>query len=511
MAFVERELSILISAKDEASKTIGSIGSKIGIAMAAGAASVAAAGAAVGAFAVKSIKDFSEVGDEVEKMATRTGLSAKAVSALRVAADASGTSIDTIEAAVTKMNISMVDASSVSDDLKDAIVRTGGSVNDLFAPGSNPAIRFEYLAETIGQVKDPAEKARLAFDAFGKAGKDLIPLMDDGKFAIADWSKQAEALGVSFDDLSAKKAADLNDAIGAMNTAIKGVSLQVGGFLAPAITAFVNDVIVPTLPKLQALAQQGFGLLKDAITFVVDTIKMLYDELKQTGIIDAFSNAFLMLWGVITTQLWPAIQELWLALQPILPFVEKLAEVFGTVLVAAILAAVTILTTMISIMAGVVTAIAKFVDKVLKDATPAINGLTAGLQNIIDTVKSMIDWFNSAISAIDKFLAKVKDVSSSVTSGVLKAITGGSISGTRALGGPVTSGSSYLVGENGPELFTAPSGGTVIPNNRLGFGGSLGVNVSIQVGSVSSDMDVRRMAEQVGNILLGQLNQNLAN
>lgn len=41
------------------------------------------------------------------------------------------------------------------------------------------------------------------------------------------------------------------------------------------------------------------------------------------------------------------------------------------------------------------------------------------------------------------------------------------IKGARASGGPVSGGSTYLVGENGPELFTAPSSGTIVPNSRL--------------------------------------------
>lgn len=38
----------------------------------------------------------------------------------------------------------------------------------------------------------------------------------------------------------------------------------------------------------------------------------------------------------------------------------------------------------------------------------------------------------------------------------------------RAKGGPVTGGKTYLVGEKGPELFTPPASGTIIPNHRLG-------------------------------------------
>lgn len=44
--------------------------------------------------------------------------------------------------------------------------------------------------------------------------------------------------------------------------------------------------------------------------------------------------------------------------------------------------------------------------------------------------------------------------------------------GARAMGGPVSAGKTYLVGEKGPELFSPGSSGSIIPNHELG-GGSI--------------------------------------
>ncbi|WP_386682993.1 hypothetical protein [Loktanella sp. R86503] len=58
--------------------------------------------------------------------------------------------------------------------------------------------------------------------------------------------------------------------------------------------------------------------------------------------------------------------------------------------------------------------------------------------------------------------------------------------GFRANGGSVSSGKSYVVGERGPELFTPPSGGKIIPNNKLGGGRDSGGAMQVTVG-VSAD------------------------
>ena len=55
---------------------------------------------------------------------------------------------------------------------------------------------------------------------------------------------------------------------------------------------------------------------------------------------------------------------------------------------------------------------------------------------------------------------------------------GGLFGGGRALGGPVTGGTTYLVGERGPELFTPNVSGSIIPNP-----GGVTVNSTINVGA----------------------------
>jgi hypothetical protein len=54
----------------------------------------------------------------------------------------------------------------------------------------------------------------------------------------------------------------------------------------------------------------------------------------------------------------------------------------------------------------------------------------------------------------------------------------------RALGGPVQSGTSYIVGERGPEMFTPSSSGSITRNDQLG-GQSVNVNFTIQANDAS--------------------------
>ncbi|WP_188193447.1 hypothetical protein [Nonomuraea sp. SYSU D8015] len=56
---------------------------------------------------------------------------------------------------------------------------------------------------------------------------------------------------------------------------------------------------------------------------------------------------------------------------------------------------------------------------------------------------------------------------------------GGVRAEARASGGPVMGGRTYLVGERGPELFTAPTNGHIVPNHDLARSGDIEVKVFI--------------------------------
>jgi len=83
------------------------------------------------------------------------------------------------------------------------------------------------------------------------------------------------------------------------------------------------------------------------------------------------------------------------------------------------------------------------------------------------------------------------------------------LDGLRAAGGPVSSNSTYMVGEKGPELFIPSSAGTIIPNHKLGGGGdnmSVVVNVDAKGTSVEGNDQTGR---QLGRVISTAVQQEL--
>ncbi len=63
---------------------------------------------------------------------------------------------------------------------------------------------------------------------------------------------------------------------------------------------------------------------------------------------------------------------------------------------------------------------------------------------------------------------------------------------TRAAGGPVKGGSSYIVGERGPEIFSPGVSGMITPNHALGGSTNIVVNVDASGSSVEGDEEQGR-------------------
>ena len=119
---------------------------------------------------------------------------------------------------------------------------------------------------------------------------------------------------------------------------------------------------------------------------------------------------------------------------------------------------------------------------------------------------------NKAINAISSFLGPKTSAGAGFGGFNPASFSMGSLSGgltgvgnfssafvPKALGGSVSAGSSYMVGERGPELFTPKHGGSIVPNNALG-GGSTNVVVNVDASGSNVQGD-QAQAKQLGVVV----------
>ena len=78
------------------------------------------------------------------------------------------------------------------------------------------------------------------------------------------------------------------------------------------------------------------------------------------------------------------------------------------------------------------------------------------------------------------------------------------VSGTRAVGGPVSSWKTYLVWERWPELFTTSQSGSIIPNDKLWWRGWMTVNLSFWDVNINNWMDMESFTRKIKDTLYNE-------
>jgi hypothetical protein len=122
----------------------------------------------------------------------------------------------------------------------------------------------------------------------------------------------------------------------------------------------------------------------------------------------------------------------------------------------------------------------------------AIQGIGAVISTVVDLVASLVRGFQNVV----KFGQAV--------GGAIGAVGGFlGFGGNRAMGGPVSANTAYVVGERGPELFVPQGAGTIIPNGGGGRGTTINLTVNGAIdaeGTARTIIDVLNRSQARGTL-----------
>ncbi len=281
-------------------------GAAIGVGIAAGAAAVGG----IAAFAKSSISAFAQAGDEVQKMALRTGFTTEALSELKHAAELSGASLSSMENGVKRMQRTILDAENGLSTATDAFEMLGIEMADV--EGKTPEEQFTLLSGALADVEDASRRSALAQQVFGRAGTQLLPMLAAGKDGLAAMRQEAHDLGIVFDQDAANSAAEYQDSLTKLKGAFQGIQFAVGKALVP--------VLVPLIEKFTEIAKVAAGFVAPAMR----TIGFLFQWMKK--VIEIQVKAVVMYYKILLL-----IGETFLNVAKKVPFlgaaIEKLGEI----------------------------------------------------------------------------------------------------------------------------------------------------------------------------------------
>lgn len=213
-------------------KSINSAARAIGVA-------AAGAGLAVAALVKRSI----DAADQSAKMAQKIGISVEALSGYKFAADQAGVSVEQLQTGLVRLSRSAADAAGGLKQQQAVFRALGISVTDASGKLRSTEALFGDVAEAFSKMEDSAGKTALATRVFGRAGADLIPLLNSGRAGLAAYADEAERLGLIMSTDTAKAAETFNDNLSKLMDSVGGLGYALASEFLPALVDATNAMV----------------------------------------------------------------------------------------------------------------------------------------------------------------------------------------------------------------------------------------------------------------------------
>jgi hypothetical protein len=360
-------------------------------------------------------------------------------------------------------------------DYANTVARSTGIDQNAIKATQAKLLTFKEIAVTADELGGNFERAtKAAIDlgaaGFGTAETNAVQL---GK-ALNDPIKGITALtrsGVTFTESEKariKVLVESNKVSEAQNLILAAIETQVGG-TAEATSNATDRIKVGLSQVTETIGMALLPAFEKVTAFLLDSV------------FPAFQDYVL-----------PIVKELSAFIEE--NFAPLLQNVFIPIVKALLQAWITVANSVkrnekeLAPLLNLFKAVFEFVKVYL--APLLINVLGKALQLVAGVVSTLISLFSNLVGIINAAVNAIKAVASAG-----KAI-GGAIGGAlgfgggRAMGGPVSARTAYVVGERGPELFVPGSSGSIIPNG--GMGGGTTINLTVN-GAIDSESTARQI------------------
>ena len=459
LADVDQLKKSLSAANDDVENSgskIGEFGKKAGLAF-------AAAGVAAAAYAGKLLIDGVKSAIEDEAAQAKLALT------LQNVAGATNATVAATEAFILKTSL----ATGIADDQLrpslERLVRATGNVTEAqrlqtlaidVAAGSGKSL--EAVSNAIGKAYE-GNSASLAKLGVGLSSAELKSM---------SFQEVTIALSETFAGQATEQAETFAGKMDRLKVAFDEGKETVGSFVLDGITPMVTFFTDNVVPVIQKVASE-----------LGDNLKPIFDDLSLF-----FTDTFV-----------PALQSMWAFLN------EFIIPIFKVGLTTAITGVKTVFAALgklvadnagffnliKSAMEGVFT-IAKLLAPFIGGAfKAAFSGIALIIGGVSTAIQALVSAINLAISAVNLLIGAYNIVNNLTGGKDLPKIP------KLAAGGMVSSNNPYIVGELGPELFVPSSSGRIVPNNKLGGGGSV-INLTVN-GAMDAEGTARTIIDTLNN------------
>ena len=408
-----------------------------------------------------ALRQFAQDIDDLAKLSARLDVPIQSLQELRFAAAQTGTEATHLTTGFQRFTKSISEASTGLSTPLRAFEALGVQITNTDGTLRGTEEILNDVSDGLANMQNPADKVRIAFDLFGKAGAGMVNMLQGGSGRLQEMRDQFNNLTIELTGEQAKAVEDANDRFDLLRRIFNSIGQQVTATVLPALAAIATTLttVVIAAIDLSISAVRGF----------MNSFVSLFNLLSGPKIGDLEKFTFGEKFQDQIRQIVVAAQNVDVATAPLENLTSTLPEGFNRTGTATEKAAEAL---------RKYSEAAQEVKANLQTAT--LNGLRQlenGLISVIDGTKSAKDAFKDMSRSIVNDLLKIA---------IQKSITGplgdafGSMFG-KAIGGPVQNGRPYMVGERGPELFIPNQSGSIVPNKRLGGSDGVVINQTINV------------------------------
>ena len=248
----QRRIDGIFNATRQVGSEIRSLGATVKQQATVAAIAVGTVGAAV----IGLAKSTADAGDEIGETAAKIGISTDALQELRYAAKMSGVEIEAFDSGLVSMTKNIGMAARGQGKAKKGFAALGIDVKKLIK--LKPDQQLEAIMEALSKVPNQTDRAALAMQVLGDAGKDMVLMAANGADGIQAYRDEAKRLGLVLSEDAIKNAGGFNDALDRSKFALQGVRNTIGAALLPSVTTLLekfSEFVTVHRPQIEDAAK----------------------------------------------------------------------------------------------------------------------------------------------------------------------------------------------------------------------------------------------------------------
>lgn len=261
VADFQRSTNTRLTSIDAKFSALGALKSKLG-AIDGNIGIGSAVGAATGVTLIALAKRGLDYASSLQEVSQQLGVTSRDLQVYRYAASQAGISQDEMDKGLAKLTQTLGKARLGADGPTKAFGALGISIDSLNGKSAGEVI--PRIAESLSKIKDPAQRAALEVELFGKAGQKLDTLLAGGSAGINELAIAAEKLGLVLSDEQIANADATADKLSAVKQVLEANVAKVVADNATSILSLATSLGTLTgeiIRFLNANPQAALGVI----------------------------------------------------------------------------------------------------------------------------------------------------------------------------------------------------------------------------------------------------------